>query len=102
MFPQIDKRFILVVLSGNIGAHAAEIVQLFLHLLCWSLYVGPDSLEVFLMVHLRPGISHNLDIFGKEIVSVLAVRLDSANTRGLRALTRPKRAGNWAAVSKAS
>lgn len=91
MFPQVDERFILVVLSGNISAHAAEIVQLLLHLLCWCLYVGLDSLEVFLMVHLRPGISHNLNIFGKEIVSVLAVRLDSANTRGFEGTYKAKK-----------
>ena len=65
------KWFILIILPGNVGAYLAESVQLFFDFLCRGLDVGPDPLEVLLVIHFRSGISDNLDVFWKEVVSIL-------------------------------
>jgi len=51
------------------------------------------------MVHLRPRIAHDFDIFGEEIVSVLEIALDKVNSHRQGLLTSPKRAGNYGGVS---
>jgi hypothetical protein len=62
---------ILVILSREICADGAELIQLFLHIFSWCLYVGSDSLEVFGMVHLGSSISDDLDVLWQEFVSEL-------------------------------
>jgi hypothetical protein len=77
---QLNKRLILVVLSGDVGASTAKICQLLFHILRGSFDVGLDPLEVLLMVHLCSRISNDLDIFWKELVAVLSA---SASAGGL-------------------
>ena len=62
---------VLVILSGNICAQGAKAVQLLFNLFCRSFYIGSNSLEIFLVVHLRSCISDNFYVFGEEFVSVL-------------------------------
>jgi hypothetical protein len=81
MFLELNERIILIVLAGDVGAEAAELLQLLLDFLRRCLDVGLDAAKVLFVIHLRPGITHDLDIFGKEVVSVLSC----VNTRrGLR------------------
>ena len=68
---ELDKGIVLVVLAGDVGAEAAELFQLLLEFFCGCLDVGLHTTKIFLVVHLCPGISHNLDIFWEEVVSVL-------------------------------
>jgi hypothetical protein len=74
VFPQVDEGVVLVVLARDIGAVTAEFLQLLFHILCGCLDVGLDALEVLLVVHLRPGVSDNLDILREEVVAVLLWR----------------------------
>jgi len=63
MLLQLLKPLILVILAGDICAETAEICKLLLHVFCRGLNIGFDSLEVFLMIHLRSRISNDLDTF---------------------------------------
>lgn len=65
------ERLVLVVLSGDVGAKLAEVLEHLLHILSRSLDVRLDSAEVLLVVHLGSGISDDLDILGQELVAVL-------------------------------
>ena len=94
VFPQGDERVILIVLAGYVCAEAAELVQLLLEVLRRCLDVGFDAAKVLFVVHLRPGITDDLDILREEIVSVLCGALTSVPVRGVLLLTRPKSAGN--------
>lgn len=69
---EVDKGFILVILTRNVGAVFAEVVEQFFNLLCRDLDVGSHTLQVVFMVHLCPGISDNLDVLGEEFVAVLS------------------------------
>ena len=71
MLVEVDERIILVVLTGDVGAHLAEVLEELLDFFCGHLDVGLDALEVFFVVHLCPRISDNLDILGQELVAVL-------------------------------
>ena len=71
MLVEVDERIILVVLTGDVGAHLAEVLEELLDFFCGHLDVGLDALEVFFVVHLCPRISDNLDILGEELVAVL-------------------------------
>jgi hypothetical protein len=68
---KLVERLILVVLTGNVGAELAELVELLLNLLGGGLHVGANAAKILLVVHLRPGVADDSDIFGKELVSVL-------------------------------
>lgn len=68
MLSEIHKGLILIILSWNVTAEIAKVGQLLLHLLGRSLDMRFHSLEVFLTIHLRPRISHNLGILRKEFV----------------------------------
>jgi hypothetical protein len=92
---KLDEGLILVVLTGNVRAEAAEFLQLLLQFLCRSLDVGLDALEKFLVVHLRPRISDNADVLGEEVVAVLYWWSTETNRDLGVQPTRPKRAGNW-------
>lgn len=69
---EVDKGFILVILTRNVGAEFAEVVEQFFNLLCRNLDVGSHTLQVVFMVHLCPGISDNLDVLGEEFVAILS------------------------------
>lgn len=69
--PEINERVILVVLARDVCAESTEVIQLLLQVLCGRLDVRLDPTQIFLVVHLRPSIANDLDIFGKEVVSVL-------------------------------
>lgn len=71
MLVEVDERIILVVLTGDVGAHLAEVLEELLDFFCGHLDVRLDTLKVFFVVHLCPGISDNLDILGEELVAVL-------------------------------
>lgn len=71
MLPEIDERFILIILAGDVGAHFAEATQLLLHLLSWGFDVLLHPPEVFLMIHLRTRVADDLDIFGEKVVAIL-------------------------------
>ena len=71
MLVKLLEGLILVILSREICADGAELVQLLFHLFSWGLYVRSDPLEVFSMVHLGSGISDDLDVLWQEFVSVL-------------------------------
>ena len=71
VLPQLDEGLILVVLAGHICADVCELLQLVLKILVWRLDIRLDSLQVFGVVHLRPRIADDLDIFGEEVVAVL-------------------------------
>lgn len=68
---EVDEGLILVVLTGDVGAQLAEVLEELLDLFCRHLDVRLDPLEVLLVVHLCPGISDNLDVLGEEFVAVL-------------------------------
>jgi hypothetical protein len=68
---ETHERLISIILAGNVGAQAAEVVQLLFDFLGRGLHVGSDSFDVFIMVHFRSRISDDLDVFGEELVSVL-------------------------------
>ena len=71
MFVEFDERRIFIVLPRDVCADLAKVDQLFFDLPGRNFYVGLDSFEELGMVHFRSCISDNLDVFGKEIVSVL-------------------------------
>ena len=71
MLPQHLKGLVLVVLAGDVGAEAGKLYQLLFHFLGGRLDVALHPSEVFFVVHFCPRVSDNLDIFGKEVVSVL-------------------------------
>jgi hypothetical protein len=62
---------ILVVLSRDVCAQVAEVVQLLLDLLGGGLHVGPDATDVLVVVHLGARIADDLNVFGQELVAVL-------------------------------
>lgn len=98
VFPQLDKRLVLIVLPRNICAELTELLQLLLHVLCWCLYVRLDPLEEFLVVHFCSGISDNFNVLWQELVAKLSGRLSAivlSMTHSRARLTRPKRAGNY-------
>lgn len=70
-----EEGLILVVLAGDVRAELAEVLELLLNFLGGGLDVRLDTLQVFLVVHLRARISHNLDIFGEELVAILDIFL---------------------------
>jgi len=82
MFIQLNERAILVVLPRNVCAEAAEGFQLLFNLFCGDLNVGPDPPDVICMVHLCSGISDDLNVLGKEFVSILHVRSKSMPSVG--------------------
>jgi len=71
VLPQIDEVVVLVILARDIRAEVAEVIELFLNLLCGCLDIGSNSFEELFVVHLRPGIANDFDIVRKEVVSVL-------------------------------
>jgi hypothetical protein len=71
MILQLNEGLVLVVLAGNVCAVTAELLQLLLELLRGCLDVGLDAPEVLLVVHLRPRISDDANVLGKEVVAVL-------------------------------
>ena len=68
---QVDEALVVGVLARDVGAQAAEVVELLLDLLGGRLYVGPDAPEVLLVVHFRARITDDLDVIGEELVAVL-------------------------------
>lgn len=68
---EVLEGLILVILTRDVCAKLAEILELLLNLLGRGLHVRLDASEVFFMVHLRTGISDNSDIFGEKLVAVL-------------------------------
>src|SRR4051812_42336408 len=92
MLVELLKRLILVVLPRYVCAHVAKGVQLFFDVFGRCLDVGFDPPEVFRTIHLRSGITDDLDTFGEELVSVLHVCERPLAERDLD-LTRPKSAG---------
>lgn len=68
---ELLERLVLIVLAGDVRAEAAELFQLLLQFLCWCFDVGLDALEILVVVHLRPRISDDANVFWEEVVSVL-------------------------------
>lgn len=94
MLVEALERLILVVIAGDVGAQAAKVVELLLNLLGGSLHVGFDASQVLLVVHLGAGVSHDSDILGQELVSVLrSVSNARQRLKGQEKLTKPKSAG---------
>jgi hypothetical protein len=71
MLVELLEGWILVILSRDICADLAELLQLLLHFLGWGLDVALDPLEVLRSVHLGSGISDNLDVLWQELVTEL-------------------------------
>ncbi len=92
VFPEVDKRLVLVVLPGHVAAEIAEIRQLLLHLLGWRLDGRLDPLEVLLTIHLGPCIADDLDALGKKLVPVLSQAALGENSTGF--LSVPKQEQN--------
>lgn len=69
---KVDKGFVLVILTGNVGADLAKVLQLLLDFFCGDLDVGPHALDVLRVVHLRSCISDNSDVLGEEFVAILS------------------------------
>lgn len=69
-----DEGFILVVLPRYVGAELAEPIQLLLELLGRDFDIGPDSSDIFIMIHLGASISDDLDVLGQELVAILRMR----------------------------
>ena len=80
---ELLEALVLVVLAGNVGTHAAELLELLLHLLGGSLDVRLDALQVLGVVHLCTCVTNNLDILGEEVVTVLKVKSVTARCREL-------------------
>ena len=68
---QVDERVILVILTGDVGAKTTEAVQLLLDFFGGGLDVGSHAFQVLLVVHVRPGITDDLDPLGQEFVAIL-------------------------------
>lgn len=62
MLLEFLERFVLVVLATNVRTYFGELFQLLFHILGWCLDVRLDSLEELLVIHLRSGISDDLDV----------------------------------------
>lgn len=60
---ELVERLILVVLTRDVGAELAELIELLLNLLGGGFHVGANAAQVLLVVHLRPGVSDDSDIF---------------------------------------
>lgn len=71
---QAEEGLVLVILARDVGAEAAEVVELLLKFLSGNFYIGADPPEVLLVVHVRSRISDDLDVFGEELVAVLEGR----------------------------
>jgi len=69
---EVDEGFVLVILTGDVGADLAEALQLLLDLSRWNLDVGSDAPDVLRVVHLRPSISDDFDVLGEELVAILS------------------------------
>ena len=82
VFIQLNERAILVVLPGDVCTEAAKSFQLLFNLFCGDLNVRPNPPDVLRMVHLCPRISDDLNILGKEFVSILHVRSKSMPSVG--------------------
>jgi hypothetical protein len=63
MLGELIERLILVVLPRDVGAELAEFIKLLLNLLGGCLHVGANATQVLLVVHLRPGVTDDSDIF---------------------------------------
>ena len=68
---EVDEGLILVVLTGDVCAQLAEVLEELFDLFRRYLDVRLDPLKVLFVVHLCPGISDNLDILREEFVAVL-------------------------------
>jgi hypothetical protein len=82
VLPQLDEGVVLVVLARYVCADADEIAQLIFHVLVRRLDVRLDPLQEFGMVHLRPRVADDLDIFGEEVVAVLWLGLSVGEVGG--------------------
>lgn len=70
---ELQERIVPVILARDVGTERAEILQLLLDILGGCLDVGSDSPDVFVVVHLSPSISDNLDILGQELIPILYI-----------------------------
>ncbi len=95
MLGQLQERLISVVLARDVGAEGAEILQLLLDILGRGLDVGLHPAQVFLVVHLSPGIANDFHVLRQELVPVLwgKVRFEFSALNGIRHLQGRKELG---------
>ena len=61
---ELGETVVAVVLTRDIGADGAELLQLLFHILRGRLDVRSDSPNVLFVIHLSPGVTDDLDVFG--------------------------------------
>jgi hypothetical protein len=83
VLPKLNEGLILVVLTRDICAVSAELVELLLEILCGGFDERPDTLDVLVVVHLCAGISDDANVLGEEVVSVLFDLLGEYSEFGL-------------------
>lgn len=69
---EVLEGLILVILTRNVGAELAEVLELLLDLLCRHLDVRFHSSQILCVVHFRAGIADDLDVLGEEFVAILS------------------------------
>jgi hypothetical protein len=92
------KIFRLIILAGNIAANFGEFLKLLFDFFRGCLDILFDTLEVFVMGHLCPGVSDDVNVFRKEFISVLVIGQLNGARLGQRIPTKPNRAGNYGAL----